>query len=122
LASADFGVRQTNIHGCRSECAPIHVDRIDCPTPAPGIANPNREICEGEPTPTFTTTGTGIIKWYDNTNTVVYTGTSFTPSQTNVGTYTWYVTQTDGCEGVSTPISLKIKSVPTVTITAPSII
>jgi len=122
LANTDFVVRQTNIHGCKSDCAPIHVDRIDCPTPAPVIVDPNREICEGDAAPVYTATGTGIMKWYDNTNTVVYTGTTFTPTQTSVGTYNWYVTQTDGCEGISTPISLKIKARPTVTVTVPSII
>ena len=120
LANQDFTVRQSNTFGCKSPCATIHVDRIDCPTPPPTVNPATISICDGDAIPSFTSVGTGIMKWYDNANTLIYTGNTFTPTITTgtTGTFNWKVTQTLTCEGVATPISLTINPNPVVSITS----
>jgi hypothetical protein len=81
----------------------------------PGLPSATDEtICYGESTPDLTATGTDI-KWYDDeamTN-MVHTGTPFSTEETESGTYTYYVTQTqDGCESNPDTSVLTIHSIP----------
>jgi hypothetical protein len=81
----------------------------------PGLPSATDEtICFGESTPDLTATGTDI-KWYDDeamTN-MVHTGTPFSTEETESGTYTYYVTQTqDGCESNPDTSVLTIHSIP----------
>jgi photosystem II stability/assembly factor-like uncharacterized protein len=71
-------------------------------------------ICKGETTPAFTTNGTAI-KWYSDANlsTQVGTGNSYTPTVSNVGTYTYYATDTQNNNtSVATKVTLTIRDTP----------
>ncbi len=64
----------------------------------------NASICYGDPAPTLSVTGTNVI-WYSNASltTIIEMGNNYVPSDTDVGIYTYYVTQTDlvtGCVSV----------------------
>jgi len=71
-------------------------------------------ICIGEPIPTITATGTDI-KWYsdpDLTN-LLAIGETYTPTVTELGTYTYYVTQTiNGVESIAYPVDFRISEIP----------
>ncbi len=71
-------------------------------------------ICKGETVPAFATSGTSV-KWYSDVTlkTVVGTGNSFTSTESNVGTYTYYVTDTqNNNESVATAVTLTIRDLP----------
>jgi len=92
------------------------------PIPATPTAT-NKTVCQGNPVPNLTATGTGTIKWYNNaplTN-LVFTGSSFNTGQGAAGIYTYYVTQTiNNCQSPATTVTLTIYPIPTVT-TIPNI-
>ena len=84
------------------------VSNVTAPVVVPNV------ICKGETTPAFTTSGTAV-KWYSDANltTQVGTGTSYTPAVSNVGTYTYYVTDTQNNNtSVATSVTLTIRDVP----------
>lgn len=68
--------------------------------------------CPGGTSPSLSTIGGGTFTWYDNaagTPPSVGTGSGFTPSDSNSGTYTYYVSETLGtCEGSLTAVKLTI--------------
>ncbi len=126
--SEDYGVTQTDKFGCESECATIQVNRIKCPTPAPTVAIADFEICATDEVPTFEASGEGsIFNWYEN-GALISNEASFAPTdvQGKAGSYSWTVTQTttgvNGCEGIATPVTLKINPSPEIEITIDDII
>lgn len=126
--SEDYGVTQTDKFGCESECATIQVNRIKCPTPAPTVAIADFEICATDEVPTFEASGEGsIFSWYEN-GALVSNNADFAPTdiQGKAGSYSWTVTQTttgvNGCEGVATPVTLKINPSPEIEVTIDDVI
>jgi len=69
-------------------------------------------ICSGDPAPTLQVVGgSGVFTWYDDAQGTnqVGTGSSYTPTVTAIGVYTYYVSETLGnCEGPLTPLTLTI--------------
>ncbi|MCQ2959705.1 MAG: glycosyl hydrolase family 8 [Bacteroidales bacterium] len=129
LQSEDYGVTQVDKYGCESECATIQVDRIKCPTPAPSVYIERDEICATDEIPMFVASGKENVEftWYED-GVVVYKGESFEPSHVSgiAGFYNWSVTQTtkgkNGCEGVATPVSLRINPSPEIIVTIDEVI
>jgi len=77
-------------------------------------------ICKNETIPAFTTTGTAV-KWYGDVDlsTQVAVGNSFTPTDANVGTYTYYATDTQNNNtSVASLVTLTILDTPTAPISA----
>ncbi len=76
---------------------------------------PDVTICSGNPVPPLTATGTNI-QWYDTSMTLVFSGSTFNTGLTAVGTYTYYVSQTNTVSGCASPMDtvyLIISSPPT---------
>ena len=87
-------------------------------------ASPSAIICDGQTNPTFTaaqgtgSTGTGDFTWYDSGMIQVGIGVTYTPSQTAVGVYTFWVTETDAstpnnCVGPPLSFTFEIVALPT---------
>ncbi|MBI5218267.1 MAG: T9SS type A sorting domain-containing protein, partial [Bacteroidia bacterium] len=68
--------------------------------PSTPVVN-NEAICDGAPAPVFSATGNNIIWYSDSALTInIGSGNTYTPTDTIVGYYTYYFTQTDintGC-------------------------
>ena len=76
----------------------------------------------GDPSPTLTATGSGTIKWYDASNVLQQTGTSYPIGiNTNtIGTYTYYVTNTNGiCESAQVTVTVTVSNC---TVAAPTVV
>ena len=74
-------------------------------------------ICGDEEVPALSAIGENI-RWYDDpemTN-LVFEGSSFETGQTEIGAYTYWVTQTSGCESPATEVTLNINSLPSVSL------
>jgi|GEM_PF-6478772 len=110
--------------GCFAEQTVIGPD-CNCPTLSPPVSSGNQTICQGVPNPVLAVTvGTGeTADWYVTSTggTALAAGTtSFLPSQTSPGTYTFFVetrNTSSGCTSSSRiAISLTINPLPTATI------
>ena len=80
---------------------------------APSTAD--ESACEGGTIPPLVATGSNI-NWYDNpglTN-LIYSGNTLETGQTAPGSYTYYATQTDGCESLAADATLTIYEAPAV--------
>jgi hypothetical protein len=88
-------------------------------------ASPSAIICDGQTNPTFTaaavgSVGTGDFNWYDDDPTnpsAVLLGSlnTFTPTQTAVGIYTFWLTESNnitGCEGTALSFTFEIVALP----------
>ncbi|NLK80817.1 MAG: T9SS type A sorting domain-containing protein [Bacteroidales bacterium] len=112
-----FYATQT-LNSCVSKAAIATLSVSSCQVLLPtGVEN--KEICAGEPIPTFTAIGTNLT-WYNELGVKVSTDASFTPTVSNAvaGEYLYSVSQTDGCEGPKQTFMLKINALPTVTFAA----
>ena len=98
-------------------------------------ANPSAVICEGQASPTFTagqavgSVGTGDYNWYDsnpaiNPNAILLnSGTTCIPSQTAVGIYTIWLTETNSvtnCEGPALAFTFEIVALPPIPTMVPN--
>jgi hypothetical protein len=110
-ANSTYTLEVTDGNGCSSsELIQVIVE----PRPAAPVVQNPIAVCEGDAIPQVTTTSSGTITWYADAGltTVIGTGTSFTPSSTEVdnttaGTYSIYATSTTGtqsCEGPATEV------------------
>jgi len=87
------------------------------PTPVAPVSN-NVGVCVGNPTPDLTATATGTINWFTSgalTPPPIFTGSSFATGETVVGTYTYYVTQTNSvttCQSLADTVKLMIYPIP----------
>jgi gliding motility-associated-like protein len=88
------------------------------PTPEAPVVAPPTSICKGSEPPTLVLSGSNF-RWYDNpqlTGTPISTSPGFKPpiNTRNLGTYTYYVTQsTDGgCEGPATAVTFRVVDAP----------
>lgn len=121
-AGTDIRISITN-NGC-SDSLTITAPDCSCPT----LALPENPIngvnCEGEATANLSVTaptanGT-TIRWYTTAlgGTPIASGTSFTPTDTTVGSYTYFAENSDtitGCTSDRIAVSLTITAIPNIT-------
>jgi len=106
-ATTVFFVRQ-NLNSCRGWFAPdtYTVKSI----PALPIVE-NKDICENNPIPTFTTNATGLINWYSQSQTFIGNNNPFTPSTKTTSDF--YVSQTvKECESPKTKVTFTVHILP----------
>lgn len=109
-----FYTTQTDANGCESPARDISL--IIQPIPSkPVVSQLTASTCFGSVNPVFTASGINL-KWYTSSTlpAPVKTGGSFTPLETSVGTYSYYVTQTStfGCVSPYETVTLNIRPVP----------
>jgi len=109
-----YYVTETNIHGCESVATLVTLT-INAFTTLPLASN--QTACFGTTIPDLTATGVGsTFTWYSDPalTTVVSNNSPFSTGQIAVGTYTYYVTESqNGCESPATTVTLIIYSTPT---------
>lgn len=116
VGSYTFYVTQT-VAGCKSPSDTVYLT-IN-PLPAT-LSAADTFVCFGNPVPDLVATGvTGndTVEWYNSPTLtpVLFTGNPYATGQTAVGTYTYYVTQTDtvtGCRSLSDMATLTINAQP----------
>ena len=120
-----YYVTETNVSGCEGPSTTVTLEIFAMP-PAPTAIS--ETACEGDPIPDLTATGTNVT-WYDDAalTIVVGNGSTFTPFQTVVGVYTYYVTETNnagagGCEGPASPVTLEIFALPSAPIATNAVV
>ena len=86
---------------------------------APTVSTDIASVCEQRTIPTFTATAPNSIIWYSDVNlsNQVATGATFTPTNTAVGTYNYYVVQKGTCQSTAKKVTLTINALPVVSIT-----
>jgi hypothetical protein len=103
-----------SISGCTASTDQVVVTVIPIPS-KPTVTN--KTVCYGSPNPALTATGTNIV-WYSDaalTN-IIGTGASYTPSETSLGTHTYYVTQQPAlCRSLAATATLTILPKPSIT-------
>jgi hypothetical protein len=120
----DYWLTETDLNtGCISNVATA-IFTINALPVAPIVsASPSAIICFGDAPPLFTaaqgagSTGTSTFEWYDDValTSQVGTGLTFTPTQTAVNTYTFYVIETNsttGCDGLASSFTFEIIVLP----------
>ncbi len=111
-----FYVTQTNtITGCESQADTVNLTIHFTPPPVA----PDVFVCALYSIPSLTATGNNI-QWYDASMTLVHTGSSFNTGQTAIGSYLYFVTQTDpitGCSSTPDSVVLSINPVPLAPVT-----
>ncbi|PRY44159.1 putative secreted protein (Por secretion system target) [Spirosoma oryzae] len=108
VGSTTYYVSQTSADGCESDRSAVLVKINPLPV-APTITPNPQNLCQSSVPSPLTAIATGTLKWYnDPTSSQSYT--SVTPSTTNVGPTTYYVSQTsaDGCEGPKAPLNVVV--------------
>ena len=119
-AAGTYTLTVTGKNNCKSE-KPVVVTKNDAIPPAPVATGAS--VCYGSPAGTLTATGNNL-KWYSDASlqTKVQDGTKYVPTlSTAVGTYLFFVTQTDPVsfrEGPSTQVTYIVRGLPG----APSIV
>jgi hypothetical protein len=108
-----YYVTQTDVHnGCESTAAVATFSIIDR-SAKPEVKN--AEVCYGQTVPFLSATGENI-QWYDAPNgNLISTGNTLNTGKTDVGTYTFYATQTQssvGCESNAVAVQLTIHAIP----------
>src|SRR5690606_5508073 len=100
------------LNSCVSKAAVATLSVSSCMVGLPTDVE-NKEICVGEPIPTYTATGVNLT-WYNELGNPVGTDATFTPTVSNAvaGEYLYSVSQTDGCEGPKQAFSLKVNALP----------
>jgi len=125
IGSYNYLFTQT-ISGCESKAVQAIAIVSDCPTQIP-IANPDVIVCAGVSSVTVTasTSGTGILQWFNSANTSsatkLGTGNSYQTTVTNAGSYTYYVAEYNAfkaCYSIAVPVHVTINSNPTASIIA----
>ena len=95
-----------------------HIYVSACTTAAPTGASPVN-YCQGASAVPLTATGTSLL-WYTTPTGGTGSSTAPTPSTTTVGSTTYYVSQTIGCEGPRLPIVVNVAATPAApTVTSP---
>ena len=100
-------VIETDMYGCQGN--PVTVDVTVLTLPTATIAT-SQTACFGTTIPPLTAIGANV-NWYSDAGLInnVGSGNTFYSSNTTVGIYTYYVTETlNGCEGPSVPVTLEI--------------
>ena len=109
----NFYVSQT-LEGCEGDRTSIRV--LVKTTPKPGVTTPV-EYCQNVAAQPLSAQGRDL-KWYREPSAAESQTTPFTPFTANVGNYAFYVTQTgtNGCESPKEKIDVRIKPLPSATI------
>ncbi|WP_373515859.1 hypothetical protein, partial [Persicitalea sp.] len=109
----NFYVSQT-LEGCEGDRSSIRV--LVKTTPKPGVTTPV-EYCQNVSAQPLSAQGRDL-KWYREPAAAESQTTPFTPFTANVGSYAFYVTQTgtNGCESPKEKIDVRIKPLPSATI------
>ncbi|MBO7054560.1 MAG: Ig-like domain-containing protein [Bacteroidales bacterium] len=103
---------------CMSEKKAVTLQISDCDLTAPTVANDNQSVCEGGTNPSFTASAANSVVWYSDASLTNQVGTSatYTPTNSVVGTYYYYVTQKSTCESPAKRVTFVINSLPSVSI------
>ncbi|APQ18514.1 Ig-like domain-containing protein [Maribacter hydrothermalis] len=118
-AGTDITVTATN-NACVTNLI-ITAPNCNCPTLDAPINPLNGSNCQGSPTSNLSVdlpiTGGDTINWYDAASggNFLFSGATFSPLDTAVGTYTYYAETFDSvtsCESVRTPVTLTINNTP----------
>lgn len=95
-----------------------HIYVSACTTAAPTATSPVN-YCQNATAVPLTATGTNLL-WYTTATGGTGSATAPTPSTTTVGSTTYYVSQTIGCEGPRLPIVVNVAATPVApTVTSP---
>lgn len=116
-----YAVAET-ANGCSSEKIAITLQISDCDLVAPTVTNDSQSICEGETNPSFTVSATNSVAWYSDAKLtdLVSTSKTFKSTETDPGTYYYYVTQKGTCESPAKKVTFTINEIPSVSINAVS--
>ena len=87
-----------------------HIYVSGCATATPSAPSPIN-YCQNAVAVPLTATGTGLL-WYTTATGGTGSSTAPTPSTTTVGSTTYYVSQTIGCEGPRLPIVVNVAATP----------
>ena len=109
-----YYVTEINVNGCESAGTLVTLT-INSFTTIPLVSN--QTACFGTSIPDLTATGVGIsFAWYSDValTAVVANNSPFATGQTAVGTYTYYVTESqNGCQSPAATVTLTIYATPT---------
>ena len=107
-----YYVTQTDANTCESLADTVTLTIYALPAAPVAV---DQSVCEGQPVPDLTSTGTNV-QWYSDggLTTLVGTGSPFATGETTAGVYTYYVTQTDAntCESLADTVTLTIFALP----------
>jgi secreted PhoX family phosphatase len=110
--SYSYFATQTDANSCESTPAQVQFTVHAIPS-APNAQD--QQICFGQATPNLTASGLNV-NWYSNAELteLIATGNVYVSSQANVGSYTYYVTQTNqvGCASPVEEVTLTINDYP----------
>ncbi|MPR33614.1 Ig-like domain-containing protein [Salmonirosea aquatica] len=111
--TTDFYLSQT-LEGCEGDRTSIKV--LVKTTPKPGVTTPV-EYCQNVTAQPLSAQGSKL-KWYREATATESQPNPFTPFTASVGSYAFYVTQTgdNGCESPKEKIDVRIKPLPSATI------
>ncbi len=116
VGSTNFYVSQSN-NGCVSQRATITVNIIAIP-PAPTATSPVN-YCQNAVAVPLQATGSGLL-WYTTSTGGTGNSTAPTPSTATIGSTTYYVSQTVGCESPRMPIVVNVTAnTPAPAVTSP---
>ncbi len=118
-----YYVEAINTNTCSSGKLPIRLQITDCDLVKPTITPTTAEVCYGSSNPAFTASGTTeMVYWYADANLteLVGQGTTFMPSVSTVGSYTYYAVQKNHCTSPSESVNLRINALPNPQIFAPT--
>lgn len=107
--SGSYYIRARNSSGCWSTAisAYVSIDNALAPNPA------TITFCEAQ-TINLTTTGiVNTLRWYNSSNALVYTGTTYSPTGLNFGTHTYTVKNfsVNSCESPGATVTLTVNEV-----------
>ncbi|GAB3726550.1 Ig-like domain-containing protein [Spirosoma lituiforme] len=105
VGSTTYYVSQTSADGCESDRSAVVVTVKPLPV-APTLTLNTQNLCQSSvPTP-LTAIATGTLKWYNASGPIP---SPVTPSTTNVGPTTYFVSQiVDGCEGPKATLNVVV--------------
>ena len=115
VGSTIYYASQTSAAGCESPRTAITVTITATPA-APTVTTPV-SYCQGVVATPLTATGAGLL-WYATATSTTGSATAPTPSTATVGSTTYYVSQTTGCESPRAAITVNVvagTAAPTVT-------
>jgi hypothetical protein len=108
---------------CSSALQTISLEITDCMLAQPAVTASSNEVCFGDDNPIFNVTNASeTVIWYADAqlSSYVHTGVEFQPTDSDVGTYTYYVVQEGECVSAKTTVSFEINALPVVAIYGPT--
>jgi len=110
IVEKSYWVAQS-IDDCESLRSEIQLSIIDCETPAPAVADPDRNICLYSDDQIFTAetvTPDAEVRWYNTGGELLHTGKEYTLEVTPdiYDGFQFYAVQDTGCQGASIDLSI----------------